>query len=152
MRWESICAAAAEFGIEISDKLTVQLEGESASPELGHIAAKKLVATGLPFTALFAFNDISAIGSIQALREAGRCVPKDVSVVGFDDIQNAAFIDPPLTTVRQPLREMGFLAAETLLRRIGGPAGASYPKEIVVEPALITRSSTAVALTIPPHS
>jgi len=58
------------------------------------------------FTALFAFNDISAMGAIKALRETGRRVPEDVSVIGWDDIQGAAFHNPSLTTVRQPLRQM----------------------------------------------
>jgi DNA-binding LacI/PurR family transcriptional regulator len=66
-------------------------------------------------------------------------------VVGFDDIQSAAFLNPPLTTVRQPLREMGMIAAETLLRRVNQSASATYPKEIVVEPELIARASTAPA-------
>lgn len=143
IRWESVRNAAKAFEIPIIDALVVQLEGESSSPELGYLVTKKLLASGEPFTALFAFNDISAIGAIQALREAGRRIPEDVSVVGFDDIQSAAFQNPALTTVKQPLREMGLLAAETLLRRIAAPPGAAYPKEIVVQPELICRASTA---------
>jgi len=65
--------------------------------------------------------------------------------VGFDDIQSAAFQNPALTTVRQPLRAMGVIAAETLLRRITAPANAPYEKEIVVEPELVVRASTAKA-------
>jgi len=114
IRWESVRSAAEAHGIRINLKLVGQLEGESSSPALGYEVAKKLLASGEPFTALFAFNDISAIGTIQALREAGRRIPEDVSVVGFDDIQSAAFQNPALTTVRQPLREMGLLAAETV--------------------------------------
>jgi len=95
------------------------------------------------FTALFAFNDISAMGAIKALRETGRRVPEDVSVIGWDDIQGAAFHNPSLTTVRQPLRQMGVVAAETLLRRITAPAGAQYPREIVLEPELVVRESSA---------
>jgi LacI family transcriptional regulator len=121
------------------------LEGESSSPELGYQVTRKLLASGEPFSALFAFNDISAIGAIQALREAGKRVPEDVSVVGFDDIQSAAFQNPALTTVRQPLRQMGMLAAETLLQRINAPTKNSYPGEIVVEPSLIVRASTTRA-------
>jgi LacI family transcriptional regulator len=143
VRWESVRAAAEALGIPIKDRLVVQLEGESSSPELGYQVTRKLLASGEPFTALFAFNDISAIGAIQALRQAGRRIPEDVSVVGFDDIQSAAFQNPALTTVRQPLREMGMLAAATLLQRIAAPAPAPYPKEIVVEPELIVRGSTA---------
>jgi LacI family transcriptional regulator len=120
-----------------------QLDGESPSPEVGYGVTRKLLAAGESFTALFAFNDISAIGAIRALREAGRRVPEDVSVVGFDDIQSAAFQNPGLTTVRQPLREMGVIAAETLLRRINAAAKTPYPKTITVEPELIVRESTA---------
>jgi len=145
VRWDSVRSAAGELGIPIKERLVVQLEGESSSPELGYQVARKLLASGEPFTALFAFNDISAIGAIQALREAGRRIPEDVSVVGFDDIQSAAFQNPALTTVRQPLRQMGLLAAETLLKRIAAPADAPYPKEIVVTPELIVRGSTAQA-------
>jgi LacI family transcriptional regulator len=145
VRWESVCAAAAELGIEIKERLVMQLEGESSSPELGYLVTRKLLASGEPFTALFAFNDISAIGAIQALREAGRRIPEDVSVVGFDDIQSAAFQNPGLTTVRQPLRQMGVLAAETVLQRINAPAKQPYPKEIIVEPGFIVRGSTGPA-------
>jgi DNA-binding LacI/PurR family transcriptional regulator len=145
VRWDSVCAAAKDLSIDINDCLIVQLEGESSSPELGYQVTRKLLGTKQPFTALFAFNDISAIGAIQALREHGLRVPEDVSVVGFDDIQSAAFQNPALTTVRQPLRQMGVIAAETLLRRINSPAKAPYPKEIVIEPELIARASSARA-------
>jgi DNA-binding LacI/PurR family transcriptional regulator len=149
IRWESVCKAANELSVRINDRLVGQLEGESSSPELGYQVTKKLLASGQSFTALFAFNDISAIGAIRALREAGRNVPQDVSVIGFDDIQSAAFQNPGLTTVRQPLREMGMLAAETLLRRIAAPSSAPYPKEIVVQPELIVRGSAACAAEVP---
>jgi LacI family transcriptional regulator len=143
VRWDAVGEAAQKFGIEVKEQLTGQLEGESSSPLLGYQVTKKLLGSGEPFTALFTFNDISAIGAIQALREAGRRVPEDMSVVGFDDIQSAAFQNPALTTVRQPLREMGMIAAETLLQRITAPAKAPYPTEIVVEPELMVRASTA---------
>lgn len=145
VRWDAVRQAAEQLGIEIRERLTGQLEGESSSPLLGYQVTQKLIASGESFTALFTFNDISAIGAIHALREAGYRVPEDVSVVGFDDIQSAAFQNPALTTVRQPLREMGVIAAETLLQRISAPAKAPYPKEIVVEPELVVRASTARA-------
>src|SRR6267143_5927577 len=91
VRWEAVLASARKLGLEVNRFLTGQLEGESSSPQLGYEVTKKLLATNEPFTALFAFNDVSAIGAIQALREAGRRVPEDVSVIGFDDIQSAAF-------------------------------------------------------------
>jgi DNA-binding LacI/PurR family transcriptional regulator len=142
VRWEAVREAAKKFGLNVKEQLIGQLEGESSSPLLGYQVMQRLLASREPFTALFTFNDISAIGAIHALRGADRRVPEDVSVVGFDDIQSAAFQNPGLTTVRQPLREMGMIGAETLLRRITAPAKGPYPKEIVVEPELIVRAST----------
>lgn len=142
VRWKALCGAANQLDLQVLETLTVQLEGESSSPQLGYEITRKLLARGERFTALLAFNDISAIGAIRALREAGHRVPEDVSVVGFDDIQSAAFQNPGLTTVRQPLREMGVIAAETLLRRINAAAKSPYPKVITVEPELIVRAST----------
>lgn len=145
IRWESVRQTAQEMNLPILDRLVGQLEGESSSPELGYAVTRRILASGEPFTALFAFNDISAIGAIRALREAGRGIPEDVSVVGFDDIQSAAFQNPGLTTVRQPLRKMGETAAETLLRRIVAPLKSPYPKSITIEPELIVRASTSKA-------
>ncbi len=149
VRWANIEKTARRLGLPIASALIEQLEGDSPSPELGYEAARRLLAKRKRFTALFAFNDISAIGAIRALREARLSVPDDVSVVGFDDIQSAAYQNPPLTTVRQPLREMGRKAAETLLRRIRRP-GADFPgSEIMVEPRLILRETTARAKSSP---
>src|ERR1035438_4425203 len=130
VRWTNIEEVAHQLGLQISPNLVAQLEGDSPSPQLGHKAAKKLLASRKPFTALFAFNDISAIGAIRAFREAGLRIPEDVSVVGFDDILSAAYQNPGLTTVRQPLREMGVIAAQCLLERIAQPESNSYPRRI----------------------
>jgi len=143
VRWGAIRDAVRKRRLELSPKLIVQLEGDSPSPDLGYVAASKLLATREPFTGLFAFNDISAIGAIRALREAGLRVPEDVSVVGFDDIPSAAYHNPALTTVRQPLRKMGETAAETLLSRIS--AGVFLTRSITVEPELVVRASTSTA-------
>src|SRR5262249_23670711 len=97
-------------------------------------------ATDERFTALLTFNDMSAIGAIRAFCDAGYRVPKDISVVGFDDVQTAAYMNPRLTTVRQPLRRMGEAAALSLLQRISNVEVRS--EEIVVEPELIVREST----------
>ena len=140
-RWTSIAKAARRLGILIKPKRVAQLEGESPSPEVGQKATKKLLHHGSDFTALFTFNDISAFGAIRALRDAGVRVPEDVSVVGFDDIQNAAYQNPGLTTVRQPLREMGRVAAEILLRRINRPGSELHDRH-VVEPELVVRETT----------
>lgn len=140
-RWNAICDVAAKLGIRIRPDLVVQLEGDDPTPNLGYTFAKQLLARKQPFTALFAYNDISAIGSIPALQEAGLRVPDDVSVVGFDDIQSAAYINPPLTTVKQPLQKMGEIAARTLLDRIAGRTKCL--PEIAIEPELVVRRSTA---------
>lgn len=142
VRWAAVCAAARQLDLRVEPRLTVQLEGDVPSSELGYHVTQELLRRGEHFTALFAFNDISAIGAIRALREAGRSVPGDVSVMGFDDIQSAAFQNPALTTVRQPLRKMGEIAAATLLRRIAEPKNASLLKTITVEPELVVRAST----------
>src|SRR5580765_3677354 len=116
IRWKTINEAANKRGISFDPALTAQLQGDSPSPEVGYTAMKSLLANGEPFTAVFAFNDISAIGAIRALEEMGLRVPADVSVLGFDDIYAAEFHNPALTTIRQPLFEMGKLAAQTLLK------------------------------------
>ncbi|MFY9683200.1 MAG: substrate-binding domain-containing protein, partial [Candidatus Sulfotelmatobacter sp.] len=139
-RWNAICEVAAELGVPMHPELIVQLEGDDPTPDLGYPFAKQLLARKQPFTALFAYNDISAIGSIRAFLEAGLRVPDDVSVVGFDDIQNSAYISPPLTTVRQPMRKMGAIAARTLLDQIEGRM--KYVPEITIEPELVVRKST----------
>jgi LacI family transcriptional regulator len=123
--------------------LCVQLEGESPSPEIGYLAMKKILSGGEKFTAVFSFNDISAIGAIRALEEWGLRTPADVSVLGFDDIYAAAFHNPALTTIRQPLFEMGSLAAKTLLDKLNNNKQTEYQPVLSVEPTLIVRNSTA---------
>ncbi len=140
-RWSAICEVAAKLGIRMWPELVIELEGDDPSPNLGYPFAKQLLKRKRPFTALFAYNDISAIGSICAFQESGVRVPEDVSVVGFDDIQTAAYMVPPLTTVRQPLLQMGQVAARTLLEEIEGQT--KYVPEIVIEPELVVRKSTA---------
>jgi len=146
IRWETIAQAARKRRIKIDADLVTQLEGDTPSPEIGYLAAKKILARKKPFTALFAFNDISAIGAIRALQESGLRVPEDVSVLGFDDIYAAAFHNPALTTIRQPLFEMGSLAARTLLQRLSEERvkdGADIPQTLTVEPEIVVRRSTA---------
>jgi LacI family transcriptional regulator len=142
-RWAAICAASKELGVRIRPELVVQLEVDLTTPQLGYPYAKELLSRGKPFTALFAYNDLSAIGAIWAFQEAGLCVPQDISVVGFDDVPLAIFSNPQLTTVRQPLQRMGQIAAKTLIDQIEGKE--KFQAEIVIEPALIVRASTGVA-------
>jgi DNA-binding LacI/PurR family transcriptional regulator len=142
-RWQAICQVAEELKIKIRPELTVQIDIDDPTPQLGYPFAKQLLERRVPFTALFAYNDISALGAIRAFQEAGLRVPQDISVVGFDDIQGAAYSVPSLTTVRQPLADMGRLAAETLLARIEGAKDS--PAEIPIEPKLVVRQSTGQA-------
>jgi len=142
IRWTAIQNAARQVGVTIPPQFVTQLVGDEATPELGYAVTKKLLADGKRFTALFAFNDISAIGAIQAIREHKLRVPQDISVIGFDDIQTAAFHSPGLTTISQPLRQMGLIAAKTLLRKIAGK-GHDLPPIIRIEPHLVVRGTTA---------
>lgn len=142
-RWQAICDVAKEIGLKIDPALTVQIDIDDPTPQLGYPFARKLLARKKPFTALFAYNDISAIGAIRAFQEHGLRVPQDISVLGFDDIAGAAFNTPSLTTVRQPLARMGQVAAQSLLERIEGRL--DYPSEIAIEPELVVRESTGRA-------
>ncbi len=143
VRWNAICLMAQQLGIRIRPELTIQLEGIDSTPAIGYPFAKELLARKHPFTALFAYNDISAIGSIWAFHEAGLRVPEDISVVGFDDIPGAAYANPGLTTVRQPLVKMGQIAAQTVVDQIEGRG--EYMPEIAIEPEFVVRQSTGPA-------
>lgn len=145
VRWDAIRAAAKKLGIRIYSENVARLEGDSPSPEPGYEAARKVLEGGQAFTALIAFNDTSAIGTVRAFREAGLEVPRDISVIGFDDVSAAAYHNPALTTIRQPLWRMGVLAAENLLERIVAGKSSGAPETIHVEAELIVRESTAPA-------
>ena len=150
-RWRAIDAIARELGIELRPELILQLGEEGpAFPAAdgymeGYAHGKRLLAQGGAFTALFAFNDVSAIGAMRAFQDAGLRIGVDVSVVGFDDIQSAAFHNPSLTTVQQPLRSMGDLAARVLVRRLKYGAAAEAATFVTMEPTLIVRGSTGPA-------
>jgi len=109
----------------------------------GFEGVQQALESGLEFDAVFAHNDLSATGAMQAVLDSGRRIPQDVAIVGFDDIPMAAHTQPPLTTVHQPLREMGEAAARTLLAHF---EGSPLPNRPTVIPATFTaRGSTAVA-------
>jgi LacI family transcriptional regulator len=142
-RWNAVLATCKTHGLRVDPRLTVQLKrleppGTSHADE-GRIAAHNLLRGSRPFTALVAFNDLSALGAMTGLREAGLNVPEDVSIMGFDDIEFASIAYPALTTVRQPLQEMGATAAELLIRKL---ANDESVENIRVRPELISRSST----------
>jgi DNA-binding LacI/PurR family transcriptional regulator len=139
-RFSSICATAERLKIPIKPELTMQLVEHDLSSVPGYHAMRELLNREVPFTALLAYNDRSCFGAVRALREAGLKVPEDVSVVGFDDIRENAYHVPALTTIRQPLRRMGEMAAETLVDRIEG--WQTYPDTTAVEPEFVVRDST----------
>ena len=144
-RWNAIQEVAAEMNISIHPELVFQLENVENTPEIGYLPAKSLLAAKRPFTALFAYNDTSALGAMIVFHKAGLKVPGCVSVVGFDEIAFSSFAMPPLTTVHQPLLEMGAAAAQTLLDRIEDRA--PFNPEIALTPELIIRESTGPART-----
>jgi DNA-binding LacI/PurR family transcriptional regulator len=139
-RWTCLMAVAKDLKIEVTPKRCVELQLRVSTPELGFEPANELIARGADFTAVVAFNDIAAIGAIRAFMNHGLRVPEDISVVGFDDIQGAAFHNPSLTTIRQPLNEMGAVASRVLLQRIRGQA--TFPDVIPIHPELVIREST----------
>ena len=145
-RWDCLQDAAKELNVRIDPKLTRELGrypecNKTTMSDLGYHAAQELLAASANFSALVAFNDGSAIGAIRAFRDAGLKVPEDISVLGFDDIEQAAFNVPRLTTIRQPLVRMGELAASSLIKRIEHPS--EQTDDVVVEPELVVRESTA---------
>ena len=139
-RWECLMNVARDLKIPVLPELSVQLHLKVSTPELGFVPTNNLIDHGGDFTALVSYNDIAAIGAIRALMNHGLRVPEDVSVVGFDDIQGAAFHNPSLTTIRQPLHEMGAVAARILLQRIRGQA--TFPDVVPIHPELVIREST----------
>lgn len=147
-RWDAIISIAQEIGITVRPELCIHLEKNSWSPDLGYPPVRELLARTHDFTAIFCFNDTAAIGAIRAIEDAGLNCPRDISVIGFDDIIVAEYLTPRLTTVRQPLYKMGTTAAEVLLKRIQNP-NASYQDEVWFEPELVVRESTAGVHSVP---
>jgi LacI family transcriptional regulator len=152
-RWIAIQQVAKEIGLKIDPAHVIRIDSAGWSmktgyhpmaPEIGYKPMTALLGKKRDFTAIFCFNDIAAIGAIRALKDAGLSTPGDVSVVGFDDIQSAAYSTPSLTTVRQPLLEMGKRGAQVLLERIANRE-KEFPSEIVMAPELIVRESTGPA-------
>ncbi|GAA4928443.1 LacI family DNA-binding transcriptional regulator [Actinoplanes utahensis] len=137
-RRDGFAAAYAEAGHPVTDDRV--LLGDFTFG-CGAEAVQRAIGAGVEFDAVFCHNDISAAGAMQALQAAGRRIPEDVAVVGFDDIPMAAHTQPPLTTVHQPMREMGESAARTLLAHF---EGTPLPNRPTIIPATFTvRDSTA---------
>jgi LacI family transcriptional regulator len=117
-RWRAVRSFAKSTGLELDSRLVVDLP-ESGDPmssfEAGHRLTEELLKRKRPFTALMAFDDLTAFGAIRALTKAGVHVPEHCSVIGFDDVAASSLYTPPLTTVRQPMEAMGTVAANLVV-------------------------------------
>ena len=127
------------MGREVDERLIVYGD---FSFESGYETVRGFLARGKSLSAVFAASDLAAMGAITAFKEAGIRVGHEVSVIGFDDIPYAHFFDPPLTTVRQPIYEMGKEAGRILLLRLEGEAGPgrlhkTFPTQLVVRESTI---------------
>ena len=130
--------ALAGAGIQVDPRL---IAAGDYMEEGGYEATRALLGAGVKFSAVFAANDLSAIGAIRAIIESGRSVPEDMSVVGFDNIHISAFVRPPLTTIHQPAVEIAQRATEILIALIQGRRVRD--RRHLLEPRLVIRGSTA---------
>lgn len=146
-RWAGIQQVAKEAGLDLDQKLIFQLPGladPTSGFEGGLRCARQMLASGRPFTAVLAFDDLTALGVVRGLTEAGLRVPQDCSVMGFDDVLPAEVATPAMTTIRQPLREMGLEAAQRVLRAIKATSGKDTKAQLhKTDPELVVRMSTA---------
>ena len=131
--------ALAEAGLPLDAQFIIQVE--SYSRLNGARAMQQLLALDHPPDAVFCFNDLLALGAMRALHEAGRRIPDDVAVIGFDDIEEARFAIPSLTTIAPDKEMIGELAVSFLLGRIDGTR-TSQPERVEVPFRLIVREST----------
>jgi DNA-binding LacI/PurR family transcriptional regulator len=115
--------------------------------ELGEHAAGLMLEAAPWVTAIACYNDLTAIGALRMLRRAGRRVPEDISVVGFDDIAAASWVVPALTTISQPKAEMGRLAVEYLARTLDEGSAEPVPEVLRLPRTLVARESTGPAST-----
>jgi LacI family transcriptional regulator len=142
LRWQGMQRFAAEHDFSLDPSL-MRTMAEELNPfpcfAGGFECTQDLLRAGANFTALVAFDDLTALGAIRALAEAGRSVPADCSVIGFDDAPLAAFCTPALTTIQQPMEAMGAYASEWVVKTVEpSPAAAR-----IFPPALVVRASTA---------
>jgi LacI family transcriptional regulator len=133
--------AVTKYGFDADPRLVV--ENCKSRIDAGFEAMRELLSRGRAPTAVVAYNDLTAIGAMDAIRQAGLSVPQDISVVGFDDIQLADDVSPPLSTIHVPKRTLGIIAAKRLVDIIQGKE--DVPSKILVPTRLVARGSTAAA-------
>ena len=124
-------------GLDVDDDLLIPGD---YTRDAGRAGMATLLDMEHPPTAVFCANDLIALGALETVRQRGCCVPHDISIVGFDDIDEAERVLPALTTVRQPPRRLGVVAADTLIERL---EGRTEPRRILLEFSLVVRESTA---------
>ncbi|HEV8340569.1 MAG TPA: LacI family DNA-binding transcriptional regulator [bacterium] len=134
--------ALREFKIPIRPDL---IHNAGFTVEGGRTAMQAVLRSSLRPTAVVASSDVMALGAVQAIEDAGLRVPADISVVGFDDIPVAALVRPPLTTVAQPVRQMGEAAVRLLLEQFAEGGRAPGPRRILLQPRVIIRESVGAA-------
>ena len=140
VRYKGYCDALKELNLAINHQNIINTH---LSTDGGYNGAKKLINNKTNATAFFCANDITAIGALKAIKEAGMCVPNDISIISIDDIDMAQYVSPMLTTVHIPINELGRMAAKTLIDRI--EHGHSLPIKIDI-PFTITKRESCVTL------
>lgn len=138
-RWASYCMALLDHGLSVDYNL---VESGKLTSESGYAACQRLLARGVGFSAIFCADDITAIGALKALREAGRRVPEDVSLIGFDDVELAQHVTPPLTTIHLSADQLGATALRTLIARAVNPDASCVTNLLGV--TLVKRGSVAM--------
>jgi len=145
-RWDGMAQFAREAGLPLDKNLVIQLEDTSSSSEAGFTAMNQLLKRKSSFTAVIAFDDMTAFGAIRALTLNGRRVPEDCSVIGFDDLMAAAYSNPPLTTISQSMKELGANGVSILLERTAAKDKKLEEQTKAVrktlKPLLVVREST----------
>ena len=147
-RWTGVKTAAAEAGIKLDPQLVTQLPNlmdSTSGFEGGREFVKQMLDSKHKFTAVVAFDDLTALGVVRGLADAGLRVPEDCSVVGFDDVLPARVATPAITTIRQPLEEMGLQAAQWMIAAVKAREGgsASTGQLYMAKPELVLRASTS---------
>jgi LacI family transcriptional regulator len=145
-RWSGVVTFAREAGITIDSKCVLELRHPNSSYEGGFALGVEIARRHRTATAVLAFDDMTAFGVIRAMNSCSRRVPDDYSVIGFDDVAMAGCYNPSLTTVRQPMAELGSLGVELLMKSIKGSATKTRfeAAHLRVDPELVVRDSTAV--------
>jgi len=136
-RFEGYLSALKDHNLEYGKELTMK---SISTQESGYEAMQKILKSSSIPTAVFAANDLDAIGAMRAIKEKGLKIPEDIAIIGFDDIQLTSYVDPPLTTIKQPIFEMGTTAISLLVQLIEGKE-KEHPK-VELPTQLIIRKST----------